>query len=97
MHQVWKHPPKGIIKFNVDISYNSNSSFACVAVVGRDFLGKILFGKAQKIQVSSPLKAKAEALLIGINFVIENNLTNCIFEIDSLEVYNVVSKIYQSY
>ena len=55
----WSPPRRFLIKINVDIAIGPK--YSTVAVVARDWRGKLVFARSQKVNTTFPLQAEAEA------------------------------------
>ena len=91
---VWKPPPPGVFKVNVDGALFSKTKQAGVGVLVRDEDGNVIAALARKLD--SPLDAlatEAKALEIGVSFAEEVGLRDVVFEGDSLLVINTVQGI----
>uniref|UniRef100_A0A2N9H2T2 RNase H type-1 domain-containing protein n=1 Tax=Fagus sylvatica TaxID=28930 RepID=A0A2N9H2T2_FAGSY len=58
---VWQVPPSGCLKFNYDAAVGP--SFSSIALVARDWRGKVVLALSKKAYTMNPLQAKAEAIL----------------------------------
>jgi hypothetical protein len=74
-------PPSGCLKFNYDAAVGP--SFSSIALVARDWRGKVVLALSKKAYTMNPLQAKAEAILWGINVAISKSVDLAWFESDS--------------
>lgn len=89
-HERWQKPPDGFLKMNVDAAWISNK--ASLGFVVRDSDGFVHRRGMHFIKhVASLEGGEAEALLYGIEWAFNNNLTHVIFEGDRANVMNRVS------
>ena len=56
----WSSPPRHGLKINVDAAVGPR--FFVIAVVTRDWRGKVVFAGSRKVNTTIPLKAKAEVV-----------------------------------
>nr|XP_023920968.1 uncharacterized protein LOC112032440 [Quercus suber] len=91
---VWKPPPPGVFKVNVDGALFSKTKQAGVGVLVRDEEGNVIAALARKLECPlGALAMEAKALEIGVSFVEEVGLRDVVFEGDSLLVINAVQGI----
>lgn len=55
-------PPKGMLKLNVDASFNQHRSLAYARIIIRNENGNVITGITKSFLTSSPLQAEALAL-----------------------------------
>jgi hypothetical protein len=81
---VWKKPPKGMLKLNIDASYMVNGSGSAGAVL-RNEKGEVLGGMACPLEnLLCATTAEAYAMLKGLEFLDKFGCSSCIIESDSL-------------
>ena len=89
----WFPPPKGIIKINVDASYNYNSRTSTIGAVARDSDSVVIFSAVSAIEdVEVPLQAEIYAILQGLQVARELNYTNIQIESDCLVAVKEINK-----
>ncbi|GKV19300.1 hypothetical protein SLEP1_g29582 [Rubroshorea leprosula] len=79
----WVRPPMGFLKVNVDASFSSQTGWAALAMVGRDFKGEIRFGEFWLSMALSPLMAEAVALCKAAKYMENRGAQNVLFESDN--------------
>ncbi|KAL9676848.1 hypothetical protein QQ045_005068 [Rhodiola kirilowii] len=88
-------PQAGTIKINSDGSWDAGSRKAGIGVVARDNQGLVLWAWAKWLEFRScPNETEGFALLEGMKIAFKLGINRAIFEVDSLEVYKVVSTGY---
>lgn len=89
---VWRAPPAGSLKLNVDAAFNQSTGKGAVAVVIRDEGGVRLLTHSRRISAPSPLVAESiaarEALILALNL----DLDNILVESDNLGLVNCICK-----
>ncbi|XP_028954974.1 uncharacterized protein [Malus domestica] len=81
----WSPPGSGIIKINVDASWNARESVGFVGVVARDDHGRFVAACRKKICASSAVMAEAKAILHGCSLGRYMGWNDIIIESDSLD------------
>ncbi|XP_023887886.1 uncharacterized protein LOC112000011 [Quercus suber] len=76
----WCCPSQGMLKLNFDAAVGDFSS--CIAVVARDWRGKLVFVISKKVNTNIPVQAEANAILLAIHFAVNCSFCNCIIESD---------------
>ncbi|XP_075636485.1 uncharacterized protein LOC142608673 [Castanea sativa] len=59
----WCCPNQGMLKLNCDAAVGDLSS--CIAIVTRDWRGKLVFAVYKKVDTNIPVQAEANAILVG--------------------------------
>ncbi|PON47662.1 hypothetical protein PanWU01x14_242830 [Parasponia andersonii] len=78
MTTAYQSPLEGWVKINFDVAMGSQKM--CLAVVGRDHGGSILFVVTQQLYLSSPLVGEARVALLGISEALKRNYLYAIIE-----------------
>ena len=76
----WCCPSQGMLKLDCDAAVGDLSSR--IAVVARDWRGKLVFAISQKVNTNIPVQAEANAILLAVHFVLNFSFCNCIIESD---------------
>ncbi|KAF9595224.1 hypothetical protein IFM89_038048 [Coptis chinensis] len=84
--QHWIMPPPGWCKINFDASFQKRSSYANIAVIGRNSDGEYLKGKVSKVRASTPGEAEALAAELAVEFAVQQHWKEVIFEGDAKRV-----------
>ena len=91
--EIWFPPPRGIIKINVDASFNSNLRTSTVGAVARKLAETITFSTVSTIDnIETPLQAELCAILQGLQVARELNYTNIQLESDCLVAVKEINK-----
>ena len=61
----WCCPSQGMLKLNYDAAVGDLSS--CIAVVARDWRGKLMFACPKRVNTNVPVQAEANAILWAIH------------------------------
>ncbi|RYR56284.1 hypothetical protein Ahy_A05g022025 [Arachis hypogaea] len=61
----WRPPPSNWLKANVDAAFRKETGTGAIAVVIRDYKGRIILGFSGKIQTKSSIAAEAQAIRNG--------------------------------
>ncbi|KAJ1376739.1 Ribonuclease H-like superfamily [Sesbania bispinosa] len=80
----WKFPPSGVLKCNVDATWNEAKSTGACAVVVRDHTGALLSGSAKLLPASSPMVVEACALRKAILLAYNLDIQRVAFKSDNL-------------
>ncbi|XP_065625195.1 uncharacterized protein LOC136065634 [Quercus suber] len=80
----WCCPSQGMLKLNCDAAVGNLSS--CIAVVARDWRGKLVFVISTKVNTNISIQAKATAILLAVHFAVKCSFCNCIIELMPLEL-----------
>ncbi|XP_021684459.2 uncharacterized protein LOC110667803 [Hevea brasiliensis] len=80
----WSNPERGVIKFNCDVAWSISSPLSSVAVIARNFSGRVVDGVVKKFRCSSLLIGEAFAVLKAIWLAYAMGCSNIILESDSL-------------
>ena len=89
----WFPLPRGIIKINVDASYNYNSRTSTIGAVARDSDSVVIFSAVSAIEdVEVPLQAEIYAILQGLQVARELNYTDIQIESDCLVAVKEINK-----
>ncbi|KAM1672856.1 hypothetical protein ACFXTN_037708 [Malus domestica] len=81
----WSHPDHGVIKINVDASWEAKSGVGFTGVVARDEQGCFLAASRQKIKATGATMAEALAILHGCNLGVSNGWNSICVESDSYD------------
>ncbi|XP_075650206.1 uncharacterized protein LOC142620780 [Castanea sativa] len=76
----WCCPNQGMLKLNFDVAIGDLSS--CIAIVARDWRGKLVFAILKKVNTNIPVQAEANAILLAIHIAINFSFCNCVIESD---------------
>ena len=76
----WCCPSQGMLKLNCDVAVGDLSS--CIAIVVRDWRGKLVFAISKKVNTNIPVQAKANAILLAVHIALNFSFCNCIIESD---------------
>lgn len=91
---VWKPPPPGSFKVNVDGALFSRSKQVGVGVMVRDEKGSVIAAMSRKLDLPfGALETEAKALEIGVCFAEDVGLRDVVFEGDSQLVINAIHGI----
>ncbi|XVF80384.1 hypothetical protein PTKIN_Ptkin15bG0065700 [Pterospermum kingtungense] len=94
----WQPSRAGFIKINVDVAYDQICGSAAVAVVARDSLGQVVHYSSRYIRrVHNVLHSELEAINVGPELALFNNLKNVEVESDSLMAIQEVTKSYSTF
>ena len=83
---LWRPPPLGKLKCNVDAAYDDQRKIGAIAAVIRDHQGNIITGKAHRIHTSSSLLAEAVAIREGLVLANSCFIDNILLESDCLRI-----------
>ena len=87
----WAPPPPGRYKINVDGAVFKAQKAAGIGVLIRDCQGQVIAAMSKKIKAPlGPLETKAKAVEAGLQFARDIGIQDCIFEGDSLTVFNAI-------
>uniref|UniRef100_A0A2N9G7C7 Reverse transcriptase domain-containing protein n=1 Tax=Fagus sylvatica TaxID=28930 RepID=A0A2N9G7C7_FAGSY len=87
----WVRPNFGIIKINCDAAVGPR--FSSIAVVARDWRGKLVFAFSKKVETILPLQAEAEAIIWAGQLAIAHDLSKVIVESDCKICVEAVNRI----
>lgn len=91
--QVWKPPPPGLFKVNVDAATNLSKQRGGIGAVVRDSRGDCVAAAAQRTTLKGNVAdMEAEAVLLGIQVARKANCAHFVIESDSKEVVELVLK-----
>ncbi|KAH9651249.1 reverse transcriptase domain-containing protein [Citrus sinensis] len=91
--QVWKPPPPGCFKVNVDAATNLSKQRGGIGAVVRDSRGDYVAAAAQRTTLKGNVAdMEAEAVLLGIQVARKANCAHFVIESDSKEVVELVLK-----
>ena len=76
----WCCPNQGMLKLNCDATVGDLSS--CIAIVARDWRGKLVFAISKKVNTNIPAQAEANAILLAIHIAINFSFCSCVIESD---------------
>ncbi|KAK4707285.1 hypothetical protein R3W88_033132 [Solanum pinnatisectum] len=100
----WHQPPEGMLKLNIDGSFDQNSKMGGTSGVIRDHLGSWIAGFSCKVKVVNAHHAELLALLHGLNLAQKININHLLVETDSQVLLNTLesskpihSHIYSNY
>ncbi|KAB1224236.1 hypothetical protein CJ030_MR2G005731 [Morella rubra] len=85
---VWKAPPNGKVKVNVDVAIRDQ--FAVIAALIRDSNGVVKGSKFEKIEAVQPLEGEVAAAKLGIDFAMQMRFWDIILEGDSAIVIKAI-------
>ena len=77
----WVRPDNGVIKLNFDAAIVLNDS--AVAVVARNWRGRLVFAVSSRVDTNIPVQAEAEAIRLAAITALKHNIPLAIFESDS--------------
>lgn len=84
--RVWRPPPRGVTKLNIDASFTEKRKIAHAGIVARNEKGQIVAGLAKIFPATSPLMAEALSFREPLTFAGSMGMTRIIVESDSLEL-----------
>ncbi|RYR56253.1 hypothetical protein Ahy_A05g022008 [Arachis hypogaea] len=86
----WRPPPSNWLKANVDAAFRKETGTGAIAVVIRDYKGRIILGFSGKIQAKSSIAAEAQAIRQAL--IILNNLQmdKTLIESDNLKLVQAI-------
>ncbi|KAH9774208.1 Myosin [Citrus sinensis] len=91
--QVWKPPPPGLFKVNVDAATNLSKQRGGIGAVVRDSKGDCVAAAAQRTTLKGNVAdMEADAVLLGIQVARKANCAHFVIESDSKEVVELVLK-----
>ncbi|BFG34717.1 hypothetical protein CerSpe_209910 [Prunus speciosa] len=90
--QFWSPPENGVVKINVDASWNSEHHMAGIGVVLRNSSGVFIAGLACSADADSSIEAETLAILEGCNFAIQQGHTRVVIESDSKEAISCLNR-----
>ncbi|KAL9422787.1 hypothetical protein AB3S75_034963 [Citrus x aurantiifolia] len=91
--QVWKPPPPGLFKVNVDATTNLSKQRGGIGAVVRDSRGDYVAAVAQRTTLKGNVAdIEAEVVLLGIQVARKANCAHFVIESDSKEVVEIVLK-----
>ena len=77
----WVRPDNGVIKLNFDAAIGLNDS--AVAVVARNWRGRLVFAVSSRVDTNIPVQAEAEAIRLAAITALKHNIPLAIFQSDS--------------
>lgn len=80
-----------MIKANCDVAKVGNKSRAAIAVVLRDYKGKIVDGRTSIVFISSVSQGEALAIRLAGSLLVDNQISDAIIESDNKEVIHLCS------
>ncbi|XP_021723114.1 uncharacterized protein LOC110690559 [Chenopodium quinoa] len=87
---VWKCPPMGCIKANVD-AYVPSAGSAGLGVVFRDDKGCLIMTATKKVELSNPECVEAQAVRYALRLTLRFGYINLWVESDAINVINTIS------
>jgi ribonuclease HI len=91
--KLWSKPPSGMVKLNVDGSFNAARSNGGCGMILRDDNGAIVFSACEYLNhCANPLEAELVACREGIRKVIQLDCRPCIIEMDSCEAVSMIQE-----
>ncbi|XP_058005395.1 uncharacterized protein LOC131181360 [Hevea brasiliensis] len=91
-HVSWVPPPQGVLKFNTDIAWQADKNLAAIAVVVRNFCGKIIDGGAKQFRCDSPLAGEAFTALEAMKLAKDIGAQSFIGQSDSKVVISALNE-----
>ncbi|KAK6916420.1 Ribonuclease H domain [Dillenia turbinata] len=88
----WRHPPPEHYKLNIYGSVTSISGLAAGGGLIWDSNGKWIAGFTVNIGIASPLSVELRSIKEGLNLVSRLNLSNTLFETDSMDIVNIFNR-----
>jgi ribonuclease HI len=85
---VWKRPPEGTMKLNIDGSRNGQNGKIAAGGVLRNSQGHWINGFQANLGIGEVLDAETWALFLGLKLAVECNITNLLVESDSAILVN---------
>ncbi|KAK4733524.1 hypothetical protein R3W88_007785 [Solanum pinnatisectum] len=93
----WHKPPEGVLKLNIDGSFEQNTTNGGTGGVIRDHFGKWITGFTCKIKAQNAHHAEILALLHGLNLATRLNLAHLQVETDSQVLLNNLNNNFRVY
>ncbi|XP_075663049.1 uncharacterized protein LOC142632554 [Castanea sativa] len=84
----WSSPPRHGLKINVDVAVDPR--FSVIAVVTRDWRGRVVFAGSRKVNTNVPLQAEAEVVRWALSLVPDLRCDAVSLETDSQVVANLI-------
>ena len=81
IQSAWSKPDRDIIKINVDVACNIESS--SIAIVARDWRGEIVFACSKGVNTTLPLQAEAGSIIWALNLAANLDVDSISIESDS--------------
>ena len=83
----WERPPAGMLKLNIDGSYNESTGVAGAGMILRDEHGRIVFSSCRFLRrCGSALEAELSACMEGMSLALEWSQHDVLVETDSMGV-----------
>ena len=93
IREVWRPPPRGLLKINVDASYNSKDCLCTVGTVVRNLDAEVCFSVVARFEgVQSSLQAELYAIFTGLEVARMKNLNGIQLESDCLVAVKEILK-----
>lgn len=87
----WSPPPNGWLKCNTDGASRGNPGPSFAAFCLRDSNGNLVVATGVKLLDSTNLVAEAVAIREGLNYCLNNQLTQIILEANSMVMVNILN------
>ena len=82
MVQKWLLPPKGKLKLNFDGAYSVSNKAGGIGFLLRNDAGEMRYMHAANCKANSPFHCEAKALLAAVEYVVDNESGQVLFESD---------------
>ncbi|RYR46385.1 hypothetical protein Ahy_A07g032125 isoform B [Arachis hypogaea] len=86
----WRPPPSNWLKANVDAAFRKETGIGAIAVVIRDYKGRIILGFSGKIQTKSSIAAEAQAIRQALIIVNNLQMGKTLIESDNLKLVQAI-------
>ncbi|XP_060967362.1 uncharacterized protein LOC133035535 [Cannabis sativa] len=90
LRETWTPPPQDWIKVNCDVRVSLESM--CIAIVARNYLGKVIWIHSARLDFSDALCGEAAACCLAVSSAAELGYKYVIVESDSRLVINALNK-----
>lgn len=87
----WIKPNQGKVKLNTDGSISNNG--ARIGGIIRNEYGHVIMDFVAKVDCHNINKEEAQAAKYGIQWCAQNELTNCLIELDSMIIVDMIKNI----
>ncbi|RYQ96527.1 hypothetical protein Ahy_B08g092307 [Arachis hypogaea] len=86
----WRPPPRNRLKANTDAAFHKDTGTAALAVVVRDWQGKVITGTTATFKTISALTAEAQAYREAFILIKNLQIPKCIIETDCLPLIQAI-------
>ncbi|XP_025612110.1 uncharacterized protein [Arachis hypogaea] len=86
----WRPPPRNWVKVNTDAAFQKETGIAALAVVVRDWQGRVITGTTTTVKTTSALTAEVQAYREALILIKNLQIPNCIIETDCLPLVQAI-------